>query len=149
MRPVLLQHWPNATATTWPAHILKWRVYGSIWFRDINKGGARAWLRLSTLGLWFPCVCLDWESSNSLVLTRLWIHCEWVIPSALHWEITSSGTRCSCCKPIVLVRLRGCHLLDGLVACDSIKARKKILWCSREEIVRAIVLTCGDHEEQH
>jgi hypothetical protein len=36
--------------------------------------------------------------------------------SALHHEIASSGTRCSCCKPVVLVTLGGCHLLDGLVA---------------------------------
>jgi hypothetical protein len=36
--------------------------------------------------------------------------------SALHREIASSGTRCSCCKPVVLVTLGGCHLLNGLVA---------------------------------
>jgi len=51
------------------------------------------------------------------------------------------GTRCSCCKPVVLVTLGGCHLIDGLVACDSIKARKEIVWCFREEIVRGMVLT--------
>jgi hypothetical protein len=47
--------------------------------------------------------------------------------SALHREIASSGTRCSCCKPMVLVTLGGCHLLDGLVACGSVEARKKIV----------------------
>jgi hypothetical protein len=36
--------------------------------------------------------------------------------SALHCEIALSGTRCSSCKPIVLVTLGGCHLLDGLMA---------------------------------
>ena len=41
----------------------------------------------------------------------------------------------------VLVTLGGCHLLDGLVARGSIEARKKIVRCSREEIVRDIVLT--------
>ena len=41
----------------------------------------------------------------------------------------------------VLVTLGGCHLLDGLVARGSIEARKKIVRCSREEIVRGIVLT--------
>ena len=41
----------------------------------------------------------------------------------------------------VLVTLGGCHLLDGLVARDSVEARKKIVRCSREEIVRGIVLT--------
>ena len=39
----------------------------------------------------------------------------------------------------VLVTLRGCHLLDGLVARGSIEARKKIVRCSGEEIVRGIV----------
>ena len=35
---------------------------------------------------------------------------------------------------MVLVTLGGCHLLDGLVACDSIEARKEIVRCSGEEI---------------
>jgi len=59
----------------------------------------------------------------------------------LHREIALSGTRCQCCKPVVLVTLGGFHLLDGLVACDSVKARKEIVRCSREEIVRGTVLT--------
>jgi hypothetical protein len=42
---------------------------------------------------------------------------------------------------LVLVTLGGCHLLDGLVACDSIEAREKIVWCSRGGFVRGIVLT--------
>jgi len=42
---------------------------------------------------------------------------------------------------MVLVTLGGCHLLDGLVARDSVEARKKIVQCSREEIVRGMVLT--------
>jgi hypothetical protein len=41
----------------------------------------------------------------------------------------------------VLVTLGGCHLLDGLVGRGSVEARKKIVWCSGEEIVRGIVLT--------
>jgi len=41
----------------------------------------------------------------------------------------------------VLVTLGGCHLLDGLVACDSIEARKEIVRCSEEEIVRGTMLT--------
>ena len=66
----------------------------------------------------------------------------WVSDSSvLHWEIASSGTRCSCCKPVVLVTLGGCHLLDGLVACESVEARKEIVRCSGEEIVRGMVLT--------
>jgi hypothetical protein len=44
--------------------------------------------------------------------------------SALHCEIASSGTRCSSCKPVVLVTLGGFHLLDGLVVV-SIDARKE------------------------
>jgi hypothetical protein len=54
--------------------------------------------------------------------------------SALHCEIASSGTRCSCCKLVVLVTLRGCHLLDDLVACGSIEARKKIVRGSGEAL---------------
>jgi hypothetical protein len=36
--------------------------------------------------------------------------------STLHHEVASSGTRCSSYKPVVLVTLGGCHLLDDLVA---------------------------------
>ena len=42
---------------------------------------------------------------------------------------------------MMLVTLGGCHLLDGLVACDSVEAREKIVWCSGEEFVRGTVLT--------
>jgi hypothetical protein len=59
--------------------------------------------------------------------------------SALHCEIASSGTRCSSCKPVVIVTLRGCHLLDDLVVV-SVEARKKIVWCSGEVIVRGVLL---------
>ena len=41
---------------------------------------------------------------------------------------------------MVLVTLGGCHLLDGLVVV-SVEARKKLVRCSREEIVRGTVLT--------
>jgi len=61
--------------------------------------------------------------------------------SALHCEIPLSGTRCSSCKPVVLVTLGGCHLIDGLVACDSIEACEKIVQCSGGGFVRGIVLT--------
>jgi len=44
----------------------------------------------------------------------------------LHREVASSSTRCLCCKLVVLVILGGCHLLDGLVACDFIEARKEM-----------------------
>jgi hypothetical protein len=37
-------------------------------------------------------------------------------------------------KPVVLVTLRGCHLLDGLVVCDSVEARKKIVLGSGEAL---------------
>ena len=42
---------------------------------------------------------------------------------------------------MVLVTLRGCHLLDGFVACDSIEAREKIVQCSGGGFVWGIVLT--------
>ena len=58
----------------------------------------------------------------------------------LHREVASSGARCLSCKPVVLVTLGGCHLLDGLVVV-SVEARKKFVRCSREELfVRGIVL---------
>ena len=63
------------------------------------------------------------------------------VSSVLHCEITSSDTRCSFYKPVVLVTLGGCHLLDGLVACGSVEACKKIVRCSEEEIVRGTMLT--------
>ena len=34
---------------------------------------------------------------------------------------------------MVLVTLGGCHLLDGLVVV-SVEARKKLVWCSGEEL---------------
>ena len=49
---------------------------------------------------------------------------------------------------MVLVTLGGCHLLDDLVACDSVEAREKIVRCSGGGFVRGVVLTHGDHEEQ-
>ena len=48
----------------------------------------------------------------------------------------------------MLVTLGGCHLLDGLVACDSMEAREKIVRCSGGEFVWGVVLTRGDREEQ-
>ena len=42
---------------------------------------------------------------------------------------------------MVLVTLGGCHLLDGLVVCLRREARKKIVRCSGEVVVRGIVLT--------
>ena len=42
---------------------------------------------------------------------------------------------------MVLVTLGGCHLLDGLVDCDSIEAHEKIVRCSGGGFVRGIVLT--------
>ena len=53
--------------------------------------------------------------------------------SAFYCEIASSGTRCSSCKPMVLVTLGGCHLLDGLVLV-SVEAHKKLVWGSGEEV---------------
>ena len=41
---------------------------------------------------------------------------------------------------MVPVTLGGYHLLDDLVACDSVEAREKIVRCSREEFVRGIML---------
>ena len=65
-----------------------------------------------------------------IVIIRL---CERAILAQLHHEVASSGTRRSSCKPVVLVTLGGCHLLDGLVVV-SVEACKKLVWCSREEL---------------
>jgi hypothetical protein len=56
-----------------------------------------------------------WEPSISLVFASV-IRLRVSDSSVLHCEIASSGTRCSSCKPVVIVTLGGCHLLDGLVA---------------------------------
>jgi hypothetical protein len=48
----------------------------------------------------------------------------------------------------VLVTLGGCHLVDGLVDCGSVEARKKIVCGSEEGFVRGTVLTPWDREEQ-
>jgi hypothetical protein len=37
---------------------------------------------------------------------------------------------------VVLITLGGCHLLDGLIACDSVETRKKIVRCFEGEFVR-------------
>ena len=42
---------------------------------------------------------------------------------------------------MMLVTLGGCHLLDDLVACDSIEACEKIVRCFKGGFVRGIVLT--------
>jgi hypothetical protein len=42
---------------------------------------------------------------------------------------------------VVLVTLGGCHLLDGLVACDSIEAHEKFVRCFGGGFVRGIVLS--------
>ena len=59
----------------------------------------------------------------------------------LHCEIASSGTRCSCCKPVVLVTLGGCHLLDGLVARGSVETRKEDCAVLRRRDCEGFVLT--------
>ena len=59
----------------------------------------------------------------------------------LHREVALSGTMCLSCKPVVLVTLGGCHLLDGLVACDFVQAREKIVRFFGGGFVRGIVLT--------
>jgi hypothetical protein len=106
----------------------------------INRGGARAWLRLSTMGMCCPCVCLVWEASNSLVLVRSANPLRVSDSSVLHFEIASGGTRWLSYKTVVLVTIGGCHILDGLVVV-SVEARKKLVRCFREEIMRGTMLT--------
>ena len=42
---------------------------------------------------------------------------------------------------MVLVTLGGFHLLDGLVAYDSVEAREKMVRCPEGGFVRGVVLT--------
>ena len=48
---------------------------------------------------------------------------------------------------MVLVTLKGCHLLDALVVV-SVEACKKLVRRSGEVLVRGIVLARGSREEQ-
>jgi hypothetical protein len=59
---------------------------------------------------------------------------EWAILVRLHCEIALNDTMCSNCKPMVLVTLGGCHLVDGLVIYGSVEARKKIVRGSKEAL---------------
>ena len=43
-------------------------------------------------------------------------------------------------QAVVLVTLGGCHLLYSLVVCPHCEARKKIVRCSGEVIVRGIAV---------
>jgi hypothetical protein len=56
----------------------------------------------------------------------------------LHREVASSGAKCSSCKPMVLVTLGGCHLLDVLWLVALKHARR--LCMARRGFVRGIVL---------
>jgi hypothetical protein len=109
----------------------------------IKGDGGRPFERLSTVRTCCPCVCFVWEPFNSLVLARVRINCEWVILVRLHWETASSGTGCSSCKPVVLVTLWGCHLLDGLVAWSPSKHARKLVQCSREDCEGCCARTAG------
>ena len=59
--------------------------------------------------------------------------------SALHCELSSSGTRCSICKPMVLVTLGGCHVMAWW--CDLRRNMQGSLCGAPEKFVRGIVLT--------
>jgi hypothetical protein len=114
----------------------------------INRSGGQPWLWLSTLGC-VALVCAWFEKPPThLCLLDCESISEWVILVRLYYEVASSGTRCSCCKPVVLVTIGGCHLLYGLVACGFIEARKKIVWSSGEDLWGGLCSPRGDHEEQ-
>ena len=66
-----------------------------------------------------------------LCLVEIASESERAFPNALHCKVSLSGTRCSCCKMVVLITLGGCHLLDALVVVSD-EARKKLVRCSRE-----------------
>jgi hypothetical protein len=124
---------PSKGATTLLSHEVINRSVGRPW--------AGSWAPLSLSGF---CAGVLGSRLTHLCLIVIIRSSEWVISSALRREVASSGTRWLSCKPVVLVTLGGCHLLDGLVACDSIEAREKIVRCFRGGFVRMIVLTRGD-----
>ena len=64
----------------------------------------------------------------------------------LHCEVASSSTRWSSCKPVVLVTLGGCHLLDGLVMV-SVEALKNLCGAPEKSFVRGIVLAPWEPRE--
>jgi hypothetical protein len=49
---------------------------------------------------------------------------------------------------VVLITLGGCHLLDGLVACDSVEAREKLVRCSEGGFVGGLCSPREDSKEQ-
>jgi hypothetical protein len=93
----------------------------------INTCGGRPWLVAEhTVVLVAYVVALGSPLTHSYLIVSIGSS-ERAILVRLHCDIASSGIRCSCCKPVVLVTLRGFHLLDGLVAYGSIEAHKKIV----------------------
>jgi hypothetical protein len=100
----------------------------------INTYGGRPWSATEhTIALVAYVVVLGSPLTHSCLIMFI-RSSELAILVRLHREIASSGTMCSCCKPVVLVTLGGCHLLDGLVACGSVEARKKIVRGSGEDL---------------
>jgi hypothetical protein len=100
----------------------------------INRRCGRPWLGAEhNLALVAYVVVLGRPLTHSCLIVFIGSS-ERAILERLHREIASYGTRCSCCKSVVLVTLGGCHLLDGLVACGSVKARKKIVRGSGEAL---------------
>jgi hypothetical protein len=108
----------------------------------INRSGDRPWpWPVAEPYSFVACVVVLGSLLTHSCLVLFIGSSERVILVQLHREVASSGTRCSSCKPMVLVTLGGCHLLDGLVACGSVEARRKIIRGSREAFVRGIMLT--------
>jgi hypothetical protein len=95
-----------------------------------------------TIALVAYVVVLGSPLTHSCLIVFIWSS-EWAILVRLYREIASSGTRCSSCKPMVLVTLGSCHLLDDLVACGSVEARKKIVRGSGEPLWRVLSLPHG------
>jgi hypothetical protein len=100
----------------------------------INRRCGQPWLGAKhTLALVAYVVVLGSPLTHSYLIVFI-RSSERAILVRLHREIASCGTRCSCCKSVVLVTLGGCHLLDGLVACGFVEARKKIVRSSGEAL---------------
>jgi hypothetical protein len=106
----------------------------SIALGAINTFGGQPWpVAEHTIVLLAYVVVLGSPLTHSCLIVFIGLT-ERAILVRLHHEVASSGTRCLCCKPMVLVTLGGCHLQDGLVSCGSIEACKKIVRGSGEAL---------------
>ena len=113
-----------------------------------NRSHGRPWAVAEHTRALVACVVVLGSPPSHIYLIVIIRLCERAILVRLHREVASSGSRWSSCKPVVLVTLGGCHLLDGLVVV-SVEARKKLVRRSGEVLCEGYLCSpCGSREEQ-